>query len=197
MTIAGMATLVLAAGAGTRFGGGKQLAPIAGRPVLARVLDALAGVGDPRVVVLGARADQVRRVVPVDWTCVTAADWAEGPGASLRAGLAAAPAATAALIVLGDLAWLRRAAVERVLAVAAAAPGAAVVRAVEGDRPGHPLLVRGPLLERGRAAPDAGLKPLLEGTEVKLVECTGLGVAVDVDTVADLSRLGGGVAEPE
>jgi CTP:molybdopterin cytidylyltransferase MocA len=52
---AGIGALVLAAGSGSRFGGGKLLAPIGGRPVLQRVLDTIAGAGiDDVDVVLGA-----------------------------------------------------------------------------------------------------------------------------------------------
>lgn len=187
MSVGPLATVVLAAGAATRFGGGKLLAPLEGRPLLARVLGALDGVGERRVVVLGADADAVREAVPSpSWEAVVAAGWAAGPGASLRAGLGAVPEAASALIVLADLAWLRREAVDRVLDAAAAAPGAEAVRAVEAGRPGHPLLIRGAMLQRARQAPDEGLRPLLREAEVTAVECDGLGVARDVDTAADL-----------
>lgn len=182
----GPATIVLAAGAGTRFGeGAKLVAKVDGEPLLARVLAALDGVGEPQVVVLGAHAEQVGATVTGSWRSVVAAEWKAGPGASLRAGLAAAPAATAALVLLGDLAWLRREAVERVLAVAADERVEAV-RACEGATPGHPLLLRGSLLERARSAPDGGLAALLARAPVVQVECSGLGVARDVDVPLDL-----------
>jgi nicotine blue oxidoreductase len=186
--LADLATVVLAAGAGSRFGGPKQLAELDGEPLLGRVLAALDGLGDPQIVVLGAHAERVRTAVPTPaWRPVVAEDWEAGPGASLRAGLEAAPAATAALVVLGDLGWLRREAAERVLAAAAADPAEAV-RAFEGERPGHPLLLRGALLERARAAPDAGLASLPEVAQATRVECAGLGVGRDVDTPSDLPR---------
>ena len=50
----GTVVIVLAAGSGSRFGGGKLLATVAGRPVLQHVLDATAEAGvDEVVVVLG------------------------------------------------------------------------------------------------------------------------------------------------
>ena len=57
--------VVLAAGAASRFGGGKLLATIGGRPVLQHVLDALAdaGVGEV-VVVLGDDAEAIERRSP-------------------------------------------------------------------------------------------------------------------------------------
>ena len=62
----GTVGLVLAAGAGSRFGGGKLLARIGGRPVLQHVLDALAeaGVGES-VVVLGHDAERIE--AEIDW----------------------------------------------------------------------------------------------------------------------------------
>lgn len=186
----GLAVVVLAAGAGSRFGGVKQTAVVDGRRLLSRVLGGLEDVGARRIVVLGADVDAVRPVVGEDhWEVVDAAGWKAGPGASLRAGLAAAPDADSALIVLGDLAWLRREAVQRVLDDAANAPaGVEAIRAFDGRTPGHPLLVRGSLLQQARAAPDSGLRPLLDGVAVRAVDCTGLGVTQDVDTVADLDQ---------
>ena len=53
-----MRAVVLAAGAGSRFGGGKLLARFDGKPVLQHVLDALAESGfDDPIVVLGPEVD--------------------------------------------------------------------------------------------------------------------------------------------
>ena len=49
---AAVTAVVLAAGAGSRFGGGKLLAPLEGRPVLQHVLDTLAAAGLASVVVV-------------------------------------------------------------------------------------------------------------------------------------------------
>ncbi len=181
------ATIVLAAGRGSRFGGVKQLAEVDGIPILRRVLDALEGYGDPQLVVLGAAAPSVERVVPASWRALVAADWSSGRGASLRAGLAAVPEASAALVCVGDLPWLRREAVEQVLARSRCEAEEAV-RPFEGKTPGHPLLLRGALLGRARDAPDKGLGRLLGSGPVAAVDCGGLGVCHDVDTVEDLSR---------
>ena len=60
------AAVVLAAGLGTRFGGGKMLAQLEGRPILQHVLDALATV-EPAdtVVVLGS--DSLDVEAAIDW----------------------------------------------------------------------------------------------------------------------------------
>ena len=81
--------VVLAAGAGTRFGGPKALARTPdGEPWIARAVTTLTESGCREVVVvLGARADEARPLVPETATVVVAADWAEGLSASLRAAL--------------------------------------------------------------------------------------------------------------
>ncbi len=181
---------VLAAGSGSRFGGLKQLAELEGRPLLARVIEALDGFAARQVVVVGAEAERVEPLVAeLGWTAVPAPDWERGQGASLRAGLAAAPEASRALVALADLPWLRREAVERVLATAAAEPPEVeVVRPFEGEVPGHPLLLRGPALELARSAPDEGLRAFLRDHRTAAVECSGLGVARDVDLPSDLGK---------
>jgi CTP:molybdopterin cytidylyltransferase MocA len=187
-SIGNLATIVLAAGGATRFGSAKMLAQVDETPILTRVLDSASGFGSVEIAVLGASAVQIEPLVlRSGWLPVLAAEWAAGPGASLRAGLAAAPDADAALIVLGDLAWLRREAIQRVIDAATAAPASdQAVRAFEGSAPGHPLLLRGGLLDQVRASPDEGARKLVAAAGVIRVDCSGLGVCRDVDTVDDL-----------
>lgn len=184
-----VATIVLAAGGESRGGASSatrqqpepsQLSPIDGEPMLSRVLNVLDGVGGTQVVVLGANADAVRPAIQSDrWQPVLADDWTSGRGASLRAGLAAAPHARTALVVLGDLPWLELDAVERVFASAASTSEDAV-RAFDGETPGHPVLIRGSVLELARnEPPDVGLAPVFEETPLARVACEGLGVAKD------------------
>ena len=69
-----IATVVLAAGAATRFGAPKQLAALEGRPLLGRVLEAVEGFGATQAVVLGAAAERIRPVVSEDrWRVIVAA----------------------------------------------------------------------------------------------------------------------------
>ena len=79
-------------GAGSRFGGGKLLAPLEGRPVLQHVLDTLAVAGlEVVVIVLGEDAGAMERAL--QWRTerrVRNPDPLRGLASSLQVGLAAA-----------------------------------------------------------------------------------------------------------
>ena len=172
------AGLVLAAGEGKRFGGPKQLARLDGRPLIEHALQALAGL-ERVVVVLGARADEIRAEADLRHAeIVVCAGWAEGMGASLRAGLGALGDAGEVVIVLADQPFNTREVVARVRA--ASGDGA---RAVYGGAPGHPVVLRRPLLERaGELRGDRGFR----GVAMTEVECGDLADPQDIDTRADL-----------
>jgi CTP:molybdopterin cytidylyltransferase MocA len=153
---------VLAAGASSRYGGVKQ------RDLLPAVLQALGRTSLSEIVVVeGAHP------LCVDSTqarVVRCEDWARGPGASLRCGLATlGPEVDRAVVVLADGPNLDPRAVERLLE--SDAPYAAA--SYDGSR-SHPVLV-------ARAAwsgiPDEGLR----GREAALVDCSDLRPPGDVD----------------
>ncbi|MFC4001367.1 NTP transferase domain-containing protein [Prauserella oleivorans] len=185
------AGLVLAAGAGRRFGKPKALATLRGESLVARAVRVLAEGGcAPVVVVLGARADEVRPLVPAAAVTVEAADWAEGMGASLRAGLRALPSLDpvpeAALVHLVDLPGVGAGVVARVLAHGGPE---ALARAAYDGTPGHPVLF-GRRWWREIAddvTGDRGARGWLAGRgDVRLIECADLGSGADADTPAEL-----------
>ena len=99
----------------------KALVELDGEPLVRRALRTLVeGGAAPVVVVLGARADDVRAVLPADVAAVEATGWRDGMGASLRAGLAALEDtdATAAVVHLVDLPGVSAAVVSRLIAAA-------------------------------------------------------------------------------
>ncbi|NKQ54140.1 nucleotidyltransferase family protein [Amycolatopsis sp. K13G38] len=185
--MASCAGLLLAAGAGRRFGGPKALVELDGEPLLLRALRVLTEGGcDPVRVVLGAQAEDARALLPDPSISVYAPDWSSGMGASLRAGLDALPAADAVLVHLVDLPKVDARVISRLVALAA--PDV-VARAAYDGVAGHPVLF-GTRWWREIAASargDRGARDwLATRDDLRLVECADLGSGDDVDTPADL-----------
>lgn len=190
----GIPAIVLAAGAGRRFGAPKQTARLDGRPLLAHVVDTLTvvpGVGEV-IVVLGAHSGIVVREVDLRAVrTVHCEDWAQGMSASLRAGVAALEGGTdAALVLLADQPRITAQVIALVADAAARTPGVDAVRAAYDGVPGHPVVLRRTLLSRvGELHDDAGARDLLASTDVRLVEVGRLCDPADVDTPQDLDAL--------
>jgi CTP:molybdopterin cytidylyltransferase MocA len=166
-----IAAVVLAAGASTRFGSPKQAVLL--EPVLERVRGS-SELGDI-VVVLGAHE------VETSARAIRCPVWEQGPGASLRCGLAAlGDDVEAAVVVLGDGPRLDPRAIDRVVAAwRESGGGIPRVAATYGGVRLHPLL-----LARSAWAdvPDEGLR----GLPAELVPCDDLGSPADVDFADDL-----------
>ncbi|HJQ47368.1 MAG TPA: nucleotidyltransferase family protein [Amycolatopsis sp.] len=186
-TSAKCAGLLLAAGAGRRFGRPKALVELDGEPLLRRALRVLEDGGcGPIRVVLGAQAQDARALLPDPSLSVYAPDWSSGMGASLRAGLEALPEADAVLVHLVDLPRVDSRVVSRLCALAA--PDV-VARAAYDGVPGHPVLFGnrwwGEIAASARG--DRGARDwLATRQDLRLVECADLGSGDDVDTPADL-----------
>lgn len=183
--------VVLAAGAGRRFGGPKQVALWHGWPLLEWVLDAALGVPalDPVVVVLGAHAEVVRAAVDLTGvTEVEASDWAEGQAASLRAGVAALGDVEAAVVLLGDMPGVTA----RVVAGAVEnySSRCDAVRTLYGGLPGHPVVLGRRVLARvGELRGDTGARELLGEMRVRSWEAGGLCDPADIDSPQQLEVL--------
>ena len=180
------AGLLLAAGAGSRMGRPKALVHDERGSWLVRGVEVLRGGGcDPVLVVLGA-APEAADLLPDGVRAVVAEDWAEGMGASLRAGLAALESSDAEQVVvtLVDLPDLVPQVVQRLLAAAEEAGPAALARAAYDGEPGHPVLIGRDHWPRVRevARGDRGARDLLASAEVLLVECGDLAGGRDVDS---------------
>lgn len=171
----------------------KALVELDGEPLVRRALRALVDGGvDPVAVVVGARAAEVRALLPAGVAAVEAPDWTTGMGASLGAGLAAlaGTGASAVVVHLVDLPGVPAAVVAR---LRAAAGPEVLARAAYGGRPGHPVLIGRAHWARAAAAAsgDAGARGYLAGrTDVRPVECgdlAGPDDAIDVDTPEQLA----------
>ncbi len=186
--------LLLAAGAGRRAGGPKALRrDDAGVPWVVRSAQVLLDGGcDHVLVVLGAAALDVEPLLRDrdDVTTTWCPDWAQGMGASLRAGLHWAedalgdedgPDVEAALVHLVDLPDVDARVVERVLTHAGS--GSALARAGYDGRPGHPVLLGADHWADvlTSAGGDRGARDLLADRDVILVECGDLASGEDAD----------------
>ena len=190
--------IVLAAGSGSRFGGGKLLAPWQGGVLLDGALAAaLAAPARSVILATGAQGDLVAasaralavrmgegerlRIVAVD-------DHAEGMGASLRAAAAALPGDAAGVFVfLGDM---PRVPIAVLAEMAAAVRGGAPAAAPRfGGRRGNPVLLGAGLIPAlGGLGGDRGARDILAGLgeRLALVEAPDDGVLFDVDRPGDL-----------
>jgi molybdenum cofactor cytidylyltransferase len=187
----GLAIVILAAGASTRFGSPKQLAPLQDEVMLRTIAQRAVEIGPGRVtVVLGAHAQEIRPLLddmPVE--VVVNEAWREGLGSSLRAGIESLPDHTAALVWLGDQAgvtvedlshlidaWDR----DRSCIAASSYRGTVGVPAIFPNSVFTELLgLRG----------DHGAKGVLlrQPDRTTLVEMPN--AAIDIDTPADLKKL--------
>ncbi|MFI1992120.1 NTP transferase domain-containing protein [Actinoplanes sp. NPDC020271] len=186
MTAAG---LVLAAGAGRRFGRVKALVPYRNRLLVEHAAETLRIAGcERRLVVLGARAEEVRATASGLPETVINPEWATGMGSSLRAGLTALAgddAIDAVVVLLVDMPGVTAEAVRRV--AAHAAPGALVTGGYQGRR-GHPVLL-GRAHWAGVAASatgDRGARDYLRAHEVLVVEVGDVAGDQDLDHPEDL-----------
>jgi molybdenum cofactor cytidylyltransferase len=185
--------LVLAAGAGTRFGGRKQLAELDGRPLLEHAVRAMTATPVGRVVVvLGALVEEVTETVDLHGAepC-TCERWDEGQAASLACGLAELADCEAVVVTLGDQPRMSPDAIRRV--INARDGEAAAVRATYFGAPGHPVLLERELFESFRnVSGDHGARNLLLSVQVRDVPCDDIGGGEDVDTPAELDALRAG-----
>lgn len=180
-----VAGLVLAAGAGRRYGMPKALVSYEGSLLVERACRLVAAVCEPVVVVLGAAADEVlARADLGDAVVVRNPDWDTGMGSSLRAGLTALdrsyPDADAVLVHLVDLPGMTEAALSRL--VSHADRDVLTVATYDGVR-GHPVLL-------GRAhwagvaesaTGDRGAREYLNARPVTEVECGDVADPQDLD----------------
>ncbi|WP_322780027.1 nucleotidyltransferase family protein [Frankia sp. Cas4] len=196
----GVGGLVLAAGAGRRFGGPKALATLDGEPLVERAARLLAAGGcAPVFVVLGAAAAEVTRSATLPGAqVVLAPGWAEGMGSSLRRGLDAVAdtALDAVIIALVDQPLIGPQAVRRLLD--AHASGAVAAVATYGGQPRNPVLLRRETWAEvcAHARGDVGARAWLHANpnRVVTVACDGTGSPDDIDTPADLARLSAATA---
>lgn len=181
-----IAGLILAAGAGSRYGPSpKLLADLDGRPLLEHAIEAQCSVPELEqiIVVLGAHSTAIlegvdfMRARPL--VCESSR---EGLSASLRCGSEALAEAERVILTLGDEPLISPEIIARFLDAPAG------TRATYDGQPGHPVVLgREQLRAVAGLTGDRGARELLRGGPT--IECGGLGARGDVDTPRDLAEI--------
>ena len=185
MRIAG---ILLAAGAATRFGGGKLLAKVADGTTVGRGACAnLVAVVPDVIAVVRPGDDELAGELAAAGATVTVCPGAQaGMGASLAHGVRAAGDVDAVLIALADMPWIRP---ETLAAVAAELrQGEQLVVPRFRDRRGHPVgFGRVHFAALTALGNDEGAREVIaKATGIRWIDVDDPGVLRDVDVPGDL-----------
>jgi molybdenum cofactor cytidylyltransferase len=191
--------IVLAAGRGVRFGGGKLTAPLNGAPLvagalltafLAPVRRVHVAIGPDPAVRKAIEATAVRLKAFDRLVLVSVETPEAGMGASLSAAARALPDnASGVFVFLGDMPAIDPATVTQ-LAKALPGPNAIVAPTYLGRR-GHPVLFGATWFPALRAlSGDEGARAVLDGAGARLarIPVEDPGIHLDVDRPEDLAR---------
>lgn len=182
--------ILLAAGAGSRFGGDKLLALLHGKPLVLHALDALRPAVTEIIAVVRPGSEQLTAVLSQAGARVAVCDRAaDGMGHSLACGARLAPLNTNLVIALGDMPAITPDTFSRVrLALEA---GATIAVPCHHRRRGHPVGFAASLVPVLRELTrDQGARSVLHAYADAVLEIPvdDPGVLADVDTPADLER---------
>ncbi len=189
-----LAAIVLAAGSSTRLGQPKQLVLYGGETLLRRAarLAFAAGATDV-IVVLGAHAEACRAALHgLGVVIVVNADYGQGMGSGLRAGMDALAEAEqvsgvhdALLLLVCDQPFVEP---RHLQALVAAYPATGVAAAAYNGRAGVPAVFqREHFPALAQVTGDQGARSLLQTLPVSLVQMPE--AAIDIDTPPDLLAL--------
>jgi len=189
MTTGDIHMIILAAGASRRFGRPKQLARVAGVPMLQQVMSQAQAFAGPAVtVVLGANAaDIVQGLSRSGASIVINRDWDEGIASSIRAGIKSLPSqCAAALLLLADQPAVTSSDLQR-LADSWRRDEQVIAAARYGDSCGVPAIFPRsyfPVLMALRG--DRGAQALLRSPKSRCSAVPMPSAAFDIDTPEDL-----------
>jgi molybdenum cofactor cytidylyltransferase len=188
-----MVGVLLAAGEGVRFGGGKLVHPLDdGSAIAAHAARNLVAAGLDVVAVVRAGDFPLADILEAEGCQVTpCAQSVNGMGHTLAHGVAASRDAAGWIVALGDMPRVKPATIEAIAGALAA--GAAIVAPVYRGERGHPVGFASRLRdELTQLAGDTGAKAVLQrhAEEIVLLECDDPGVVLDIDRKADLDRIG-------
>lgn len=190
----GVSAILLAAGAGSRFGGRKLLQPLAdGTPLGVAALRNLRQAIDRVVVVVRDGDEELATCFAMEnATVVTCKLAVDGMGHSLAAGVQAESGADGWVVALGDMPRVNADTIRAVAKKLLTGAGI-VVPTYRGER-GHPVAFGSRFREELLSlSGDTGARALLKlhADQVARLDVDDPGVLQDVDTRNDLARLTG------
>ena len=182
--------VLLGAGTGSRFGGGKLLAPLrGGTPVGVLSARNLRDSVDRGVAVVRPEDLELAGLLEREgFEIARFARAGEGMGASLAFGVASAPEADGWLVALADMPFVRRGTVESVCR--SLREGAWIAAPCHRGRRGHPVgFCRALFPELVQLRGERGARALLSihAPRIEAHECDDPGILFDIDTPTDLS----------
>lgn len=185
-----LAALVLAAGAGRRFGGGKLEAPFGGEPLLLHALRAACAAPVDRVILVAAPDLAAALPDPRIEVISLASD---ALSTSLKAGVARLGAVEGAFVFLGDMPLIPHGIAAE---LARLLPGHYAAQPRCGGQPGHPVLLSPQALgDVATLCGDEGAGRLLRArADVAFLDIADDAVLLDVDRAEDIARLEGKAA---
>ena len=185
--------ILLAAGESRRMGYPKPLLRIGDETFLAHTAAIMLEVVQRLIIVLGAHSERIRPAVPADPRIVVVENphYERGQLSSLKVGLPPGPA-SAAIVHLADHPLVKRATFKALVAEYGRSRKPIVIARCRGRR-GHPVIFARALFgELLRAPEDQGARVVVNAdpSRVAYVDVDDAGVTTDLDTPADLERVG-------
>ena len=183
--------MLLAAGSASRFGSAKQLAPIAGVPLVRRAAQAIAATGTELVVVTGAYAGDVAAALSgISARLIHNPQWELGMGESIAYGarelLSRAAAPTTCLLCLADQPLIGVAQLQRLLD---AADATRIIASDHGTTLGPPCLFPAEFFaELAQLSGARGARVLLERHRSRVTTVAMPEAALDIDAPEDYAR---------
>lgn len=180
--------VLLASGAGTRFGGNKLLVPVEGVPLYRRAMDTLAGAGLDRLAVCSAYSEVLELSAALGFAPIFNPSAAEGVSASIRLGLSAMDGMDGVLFSVCDQPRLTTESIIRLKNAFLESKTALCALSWRGVR-GNPVIFPRDLFgELAALTGDTGGGAVIRAhpDRLMLVEASSPRELADVDTPADL-----------
>ena len=185
-----LGAVLMASGAGRRFGGNKLLHPVDGVPMVERAFAAVPAELFDRAYVVSCYPEILTLAGERGYLPVPNPDADQGQSASVRLGLSRLTDLDGVMFCVCDQPWLRRDSVERLLADFAAHPDCICALSWRGER-GSPVIFPPDLFPELLAlAGDRGGGAVIRARQdrLRLVEACSPDELQDMDTPFDLKR---------